>query len=43
MTVFAFIRQCLRREATRTEPDCTKMLQRILTLPEEKHPGQKPP
>lgn len=47
MTLFAFIKQCLRQEAVRTEPDCTSLLQRVLnpsdgnrtkknTRPEEK-------
>ena len=35
MTLFAFIKQCLRREAVRTEPNCTKMLQNILKAPEK--------
>lgn len=43
MTVFAFISQCLRREAARTEPDCTKVLQKILALPEQKHIERKSP
>ena len=43
MTVFIFIKQCLRREAARTEPDCAKMLQKILALPEQKRSERKPP
>ena len=31
MTLFTFIKRCLRREAVRTEPDCTRTIQRILT------------
>lgn len=43
MTLFAFINQCLRREAVRTEPDCTKTLEKVLKAPEKmgnekKHP-----
>ena len=30
MTLFTFIKQCLRREAARTEPDCAKTIQKIL-------------
>ena len=30
MTLFTFITRCLRREAVRTEPDCTRTIQRIL-------------
>ena len=31
MTLFTFIKRCLRREAVRTEPDCTRTIQKILT------------
>lgn len=31
MTLFTFIKRCLRREAVRTEPDCTGTIQKILT------------
>ena len=30
MTVFTFIKRCLHREAVRTEPDCTKTIQKIM-------------
>ena len=30
MTLFTFIKRCLRREAVRTEPDCTRTIQKIL-------------
>ena len=30
MTLFTFIKRCLRREAARTEPDCTGTIQKIL-------------
>ena len=38
MTVFNFIKRCLRREAARTEPDCTRTIQKILT---EKQPQEE--
>ena len=44
MTLFTFIKRCLRREAIRTEPDCTKAIQKILTQnqPEkEREPWKK--
>ena len=31
MTVFTFIKRCLRREAAQTEPDCAGIIQKILT------------
>ena len=31
MTLFTFIKRCLRREAVRTEPDCAGTIQKILT------------
>lgn len=43
MTLFAFIRQCLRREAARTEPNCTKTLQNILKASEKMGNEQKHP
>lgn len=30
MTLFTFIKRCLRGEAARTEPDCSKVIQTIL-------------
>ena len=44
MTLFTFIKRCLRREAVRTEPDCTGTIQKILTQnrPEkEREPWKK--
>lgn len=44
MTVFTFIKRCLRREAARTEPDCTRTIQKILTekpQKEEREPWKK--
>ena len=44
MTVFTFIKRCLRKEAVRTEPDCTKTIQKILTekrSKEEREPWKK--
>ena len=37
MTLVTFIKRCPRREAVRTEPDCTRTIQKILTQnpPEE--------
>lgn len=43
MTLFAFIKQCLRREAARTEPDCTKTIQKVLNVPEKLESKQKRP
>ena len=44
MTLFAFIKWCLSKEAARTEPDCTKLLQRVLKPPEKGQDGkQRPP
>lgn len=31
MTLFTFIKRCLRGEAARTEPDCARTIQKILT------------
>ena len=43
-TLFAFIKWCLSKEAARTEPDCTKLLQRVLKPPEKGQDGkQRPP
>ena len=36
MTLFTFIKQCLHREAVRTEPDCTGTIQKILTQNQSK-------
>ena len=44
MTLFTFIKRCLRREAARTEPDCTGTIQKILTekrSKEEREPWKK--
>ena len=44
MTLFTFIKRCLRREAVRTEPDCTKIIQKILTQDQsekEREPWKK--
>ena len=38
MTVFTFIKRCLCREAARTEPDCTKTIQKIMA---EKRPKEE--
>lgn len=43
MTLFAFIKQCLRREAVRTEPDCTKTLQKLLKALEKMGNEEKRP
>lgn len=44
MTLFVFIKRCLSKEAARTEPDCTKLLQRVLKPPEREQDGrQRPP
>lgn len=36
MTIFAFIRQCLRKEAKRTEPNCKKTIELVLEEEEKK-------
>ena len=44
MTLFTFINRCLRREAVRTEPDCTGTIQKILTQSQsekEREPWKK--
>ena len=44
MTLFTFIKRCLRREAVRIEPDCTRTIQKILTqnpLEKEREPWKK--
>lgn len=43
MTLFTFIRQCLRREAARTEPDCTKTLKKVLEESKKELNEQKRP
>ena len=44
MTLFTFIKRCLRREAVRTEPDCNRTIQKILAqnrLEKEREPWKK--
>lgn len=41
MTLFTFIKQCLRMEAARTEPDCTKALEKLLKALEKGQNEQK--
>lgn len=41
MTLFTFIKRCLRGEAARTEPDCARTIQKILTKNPSKEEGNQ--
>ena len=43
MTLFEFIKECLRREAARTEPDCTQLIQKIVKSERERAKQVRPP
>lgn len=43
MTLFEFIKECLRREAARTEPDCTQLIQKIVKSERERDKQVRPP
>lgn len=43
MTLFTFVKQCLYREAARTEPDCTKTLEKVLEKSKKEPNEQKRP